>query len=60
MWYHGIFDLNELYNLKEDPHEMVNLINDANSFEIREKMHRRLQELLKQYGATCVPSFRSS
>jgi len=58
MWYHGIFDLNELYNLKEDPHEMVNLIDDASAFEVRQDMHKRLQDLLKQLGATRVPSFR--
>jgi hypothetical protein len=58
MWYHGIFDLNELYNLKEDPHEMVNLIDDASAFEVRQDMHKRLLELLNQYGATRVPSFR--
>ncbi|MFH1742859.1 MAG: sulfatase/phosphatase domain-containing protein, partial [bacterium] len=60
MWYHGIFDCNELYNLKEDPHEMVNLIEDAKNFEIRQEMHKRLEELLKQYGATRVPSFCGS
>jgi len=58
MWYHGIFDLNELYNLKEDPPEMVNLIDDASAYEVRRDMQKRLQDLVQEYGATRVPSFR--
>lgn len=58
MWYHGIFDLSELYNLKEDPHEMVNLIDEASAYEVRRDMQKRLQDLVQQYGATRVPSFR--
>ncbi len=59
MWYQGIFDLNELYSLKNDPREMVNLIENAAAFEIRLEMEKRLQALLKEYGASSVPSFRA-
>ncbi len=57
-WYHGVFDLDELYDLKEDPHEMRNLIDDPDHFEVRLEMERRLRELVKKCGATMVPKFR--
>jgi N-acetylglucosamine-6-sulfatase len=57
MRYHGIFDVNELYDLKEDPAEMHNLIDDAASHGIRVEMEEHLQRLLKQYGAGMVPRF---
>ncbi len=59
MWYHGIFDLQELYNVKEDPHQMNNLIDSAAHYDIRQEMHKKLRELLDRYGATQVPSFRA-
>ncbi len=58
-WYHGIFDLNELYDLKEDPHEMRNLIDDPRYFEVRQEMERELRELMTKYGATMVPKFKA-
>jgi len=57
-WYHGTFDLNELYDLKEDPHEMRNLIDDPRYFGMRGEMERKLRELVKKYGATMVPKFK--
>ncbi len=57
MDYHGIFDLNELYDLKKDPKEMHNLIDDPAYYEVRVGMQKRLQDLMKEYGATRVPSF---
>ena len=57
MNYHGIYDLNELYDLEEDPQEMHNLIDNPAYYEVRLDMEKRLRELLKQYGATMVPSF---
>ena len=57
MDYHGIFDLNELYDLKKDPKEMHNLIDDPAYYEVRLEMQKRLQDLMKEYGATRVPSF---
>jgi N-acetylglucosamine-6-sulfatase len=59
MNYHGIFDLNELYDLKNDPKEMNNLIDSSAHFEVRQQMQRRLRELMQEYGATDVPSFRA-
>jgi len=57
-WYHGVFDLNELYDLKEDPHEMRNLIDDPRYFEVRREMEQKLRELVEKYGATTVPKFK--
>ncbi len=57
MNYHGIFDLDELYDLKNDPHEMRNLIDDPAHYDVRQDMQRRLRSLLKEYGATMVPSW---
>jgi N-acetylglucosamine-6-sulfatase len=57
MRYHGVHDLNELYDLKNDPQEMRNLIDDAASHQVRLEMEERLRALLKQYGATMVPRF---
>jgi len=58
MRYHGIFDFDELYDLKKDPREMHNLIDDAAHFEVRQQMQRRLNELMRKYEATDVPNFR--
>jgi N-acetylglucosamine-6-sulfatase len=58
-WYHGVFDLNELYDLKDDPHEMRNLIDDPRYFEVRRQMERKLRELIEKYGATMVPKFEA-
>jgi len=57
MKYHGIFDLDELYDLENDPHEMRNLIDDPAHYAIRQDMHKRLLSLLEEYGATMVPKF---
>ncbi|MFB3785830.1 MAG: sulfatase [bacterium] len=59
MNYHGIFDLDELYDLETDPHEMHNHIDDPAYFEIRREMENRLRELMKQTGAAMVPSFKA-
>jgi N-acetylglucosamine-6-sulfatase len=56
-WYHGVFDLNELYDLKEDPHEMRNLIDSPRHLQTRRQMEGKLRELLKKYGATMKPRF---
>lgn len=59
MNYHGIFDLNELYDLENDPKEMRNLIDDPAFFDVQRDMHQRLLALLKETGASMVPSFKA-
>ena len=58
MHYHGVFDLNELYDLENDPKEMNNLIDDPAHFEVRKDMQKRLTKLLKDTGASFVPSWK--
>ncbi len=58
MHYHGVFDLDEVYDLSNDPKEMNNLISDASSYELRQDLQQHLNSLMKQYGATMVPSFK--
>jgi len=43
-------DINELYDLKTDPGEMRNLINDPAYTEILAKLKQRQKELIKHYG----------
>ena len=59
MYFHGIFDLNELYDLEKDPKEMKNLIDDPSYFEVREDMQKRLEKLIKETGASLVPEFKT-
>lgn len=59
MHYHGIFDLNELYDMQEDPDEMNNLIDSPAHLEVRQQMQEHLRELMNQYGATLTPSFKA-
>ncbi|MBI1390196.1 MAG: sulfatase-like hydrolase/transferase [bacterium] len=59
MNFHGIFDLDELYDLEKDPHEMHNLIDDAAYHDVRVDMEKRLRDLLKETEADMVPSFKA-
>ncbi|MHA7901180.1 MAG: sulfatase family protein [Henriciella sp.] len=42
--YHGVWDLEELYNLVDDPHERVNLIDDPASVETKVALRKALFE----------------
>jgi N-acetylglucosamine-6-sulfatase len=53
--YHGIWDVDELYDLKEDPHETRNLIASAEHREIVADMNRRLFEILEETGGMSIP-----
>ncbi len=55
VFYHGIWDTNELYDLAEDPFETRNLIDDPIHDERRKAMKERLFELLDQAEAMYVP-----
>ena len=58
MWYHGVWDKDELYDLKDDPDEMTNLIDDPATKQIRKDMVAELRKLMKQLGTDRVPSWR--
>ncbi len=48
---HFYYDMDEweLYDLKNDPHEMHNVYNDKAYVEIRKTMHKKLDQLRSQY-----------
>jgi N-acetylglucosamine-6-sulfatase len=55
--YHGIWDLNELYDLKEDPLETKNLINDSRHASTVTEMNARLFETLDKTGGMSMPLY---
>ncbi len=57
MWYHGINDRNELYDLRNDPHEMTNLIDDPDAESTRKEMAEALNRLMGEAGVDRVPSW---
>ncbi|MGH9456583.1 MAG: sulfatase family protein [Thermoanaerobaculia bacterium] len=54
MFYHGLWDKNELYDLETDPHETTNLIASPAHGEIAERMRKELFDRLEAAGATDV------
>ncbi|HEY5610446.1 MAG TPA: sulfatase/phosphatase domain-containing protein, partial [Thermoanaerobaculia bacterium] len=54
MFYHGIWDRNELYDLQNDPHERMNLIENPEHKERVAAMHKRLFDQLEAQGSTDV------
>ncbi len=53
--YHGIWDLDELYDLEEDPGETNNLIDSPAHREIVAALNKRLFELLAESGGDAMP-----
>jgi len=53
--YHGVWDVNELYDLQEDPDEMVNLIRSEEHSEIARDLNRQLFEWLYRTDGECIP-----
>ena len=54
--YHGVWDIEELYDLSKDPDEMVNLIDDPARRETRQDLRRRLfAALSNRKGEHVVP-----
>jgi N-acetylglucosamine-6-sulfatase len=54
MFYHGLWDRNELYYLEADPLERQNLIDSPSHRELREQMKERLFDLLEEKDAVNV------
>ena len=53
--YQGIWDLDELYDLAEDPMEGRNLINDPRHAETVKQMREKLFDILEQTGGMNIP-----
>lgn len=54
IYYHGVWDTNELYDLQTDPREMYNLINVPAQQERVRTMHRQMFDFFEANGATDV------
>ncbi|MEX2404259.1 MAG: sulfatase [Balneolales bacterium] len=54
IYYHGVWDKNELFDLKNDPKEMHNLINVLEHQERARSMHEEMFESFETNGATDV------
>lgn len=53
--YHGLWDINELYDLQADPHETRNLIDRAEHQDLVRQLNRRLFEVLQETGGNLLP-----
>ncbi|MBD3385544.1 sulfatase-like hydrolase/transferase [candidate division KSB1 bacterium] len=53
--YHGIWDIDELYDLKEDPNEMNNLIFEPGQQDRIEKMNKMMYDWLERTNGMTIP-----
>ena len=60
IYYHGVWDKNELYDLQTDPKEMVNLINMPEHQQRVNRMRNRMFDIFEENGATDVKFRRPS
>jgi len=58
--YYGIWDLDELYDLQEDPHEMNNLIANPERKDTVKDLNKRLFDVMEAGGAMQIPLYRDS
>ena len=56
--YQGIWDLNELYDLKEDPLETHNLINSPKHVAIAKQMSDKMFDILESTDGMSMPLYR--
>jgi len=57
MRYHGIWDLDELYDIQEDPRELHNLIKSPDHQAIVKQMNQRLFEILESTDGMNMPLY---
>jgi N-acetylglucosamine-6-sulfatase len=55
--YHGIWDLNELYDMKEDPLEANNLISNPKYADVAKSMNERLFQTLERTDGMSMPLY---
>ncbi len=53
--YYGLWDADELYDLKNDPHEQHNLLYDPQYAKIARQMETRLYAMMEQLGGMQIP-----
>jgi N-acetylglucosamine-6-sulfatase len=53
--YHGIWDIDELYDLENDPHETRNLVFDPDHQELARDMRHELHRILVKTGGAQIP-----
>jgi len=53
--YHGIWDTDELYDLKSDPEEIFNLIDDPQHKKLVEELNKRLFDWLQETDGMKIP-----
>jgi N-acetylglucosamine-6-sulfatase len=56
--YYGIWDLDELYDLQEDPQETTNLILNPERRQTIQQLNKRLFDIMETSGAMQIPLFR--
>lgn len=55
IYYNGVWDINELFDLKEDPYEMNNLIRDSSFRKIGLELKQQLFDWLKETNGLQIP-----
>ena len=55
IFYHGIWDINELYDLENDPHEMHNLANKPEYKKLVDEMDKKLFDWLEKTNGMQIP-----
>jgi N-acetylglucosamine-6-sulfatase len=55
IWYHGVWDMNGLYDLQKDSNERYNLIEVPQYQELRKKMRNRLFDKMEAMDAMQIP-----
>jgi N-acetylglucosamine-6-sulfatase len=58
--YHGIWDIDELYDLKEDPEEMHNLIDSPEHQKLVKQLNNRMFEWLEKTDGMLIPLRRDT
>jgi arylsulfatase A-like enzyme len=58
--YHGIWDIDELYDLKNDPEEMNNLIESAEHQKLIKQLNNRMFEWLEETDGMLIPLRRDT
>jgi arylsulfatase A-like enzyme len=53
--YHGVWDINELYDIENDPNEMNNLIRNDDYREVAEELRSALFDWLSETGGESMP-----